>query len=259
VVFILHNTIQRGQHSSPEDKEETRAVEARLRRATGLINETRTACEREIKKMAGDTPEIFSSAAVSVIGASTRNTDPGISPDNIIRAAVLQLVQGWAKNVQAPVETLALQLQEELVKSAGDLGIADMPRGDEFLSLVRGMPAFDFGTIHVTAPKSAFTALLGRQYAENHMAEHIRQQLGEPFNQALASYLRLLQEWSKVVTGQLGQRFETYAERYRAQADRSFGGQDLSLDEIRAIEGDLRILGGSDADRVIGETGIKEV
>jgi hypothetical protein len=54
-----------------------------------------------------------------------------------------------------------------------------------------------------------------------------------------------LQEWSKVVTGQLGQRFETYAERYRAQADRSFGGQDLSLDEIRAIEGDLKLLGGT--------------
>jgi hypothetical protein len=80
------------------------------------------------------------------------------------------------------------------------------------------------------------------------MAEHIRQQLGEPFRQAFASYLRLLQEWSKVVTGQLGQRFETYAERYRAQADRSFGGQDLSTDEIRAIEEDLRILGGSDAE-----------
>jgi len=123
-----------------------------------------------------------------------------------------------------------------------------VPGGDEFLSLVRGMPVFDIGTIHVTAQKSTFTALLGKHYAENTMAEHIRQQLGEPFRQALASYLRLLQEWSKVVTGQLGQRFETYAERYRAQADRSFGEQDLSTDEIRAIEEDLRILGGSDAE-----------
>ena len=243
VVFILHTKIQRGQHLSPGDKEETRAVEARLRRATGLINETRTACEREIKKMAGDTPEIFSAAAVSVIGASSRNSDPGIAPDTLIRAAVLRVVQGWAKNVQLPVETLALRLQEDLVLCAGDLGIADMPGGDEFLSLVRGMPVFDIGTIHVTPQKSAFSALLGKHYAENNMAEHIRQQLGEPFRQAFASYLRLLQEWSKVVTGQLSQRFETYAERYRAQADRSFGEQNLSVDEIRAIEGDLKLLG----------------
>ena len=243
VVFILHTKIRRGQHAIPGDKEETRAVESRLRRATGLIDETRITCEREMKKMAGNTPEIFSAAAVSVLEAPTRNTDPGIAPDSIIRIAVLQVVQGWAKNVQAPVETLALRLQEELVISAGDLGVADMPRGDEFLSLVRGMPAFDMETIHVTAPKSAFAALLGRQYTENHMAEHIRRHLGEPFNQALTSYLRLLQEWSRVVTGQLGQRFEIYAERYRAQADRSFGGQDLSVDEIRAIEEDLKLLG----------------
>lgn len=37
-------------------------------------------------------------------------------------------------------------------------------------------------------------------------------------------------------TCQLGQRFETYAERYRAQADRSFGGPALPPDEIYAIQ-----------------------
>ena len=242
VVFILNTKLQRGQHPSSGDKGDTQAVEAHLRRATGLIDETRVTCEREIKKMAGKTPEIFSTAAVRVIESSTRNPDPGIAPDDLMRTAVLEVVYGWAKNVQAPVETLALRLQDELVISAGDLGIADMPSGDEFLSLVRGMPVFDMGTIDVTVPKPAFASLLGRQYAENHMAEQIRQQLGEPFRQALASYLRLVQEWSRVVTGQLGQRFEIYAERYRAQADRSIGGQDVSMDEIRAIEGDLKLL-----------------
>jgi hypothetical protein len=243
VVFILHATIQRSQHLSSGDREENRVVEARLRRATGLIDETRVTCEREIKKMANDMPEVYSAAAVSILEVPTHNTDPVIATDSIIRTTVLQVVQGWAKNVQAPVETLALRLQEDLVLCAMELGIADMPGGDEFLSLVRGMPVFDIGTIHVTPQKSTFTALLGKHYAENNMAEHIRQQLGESFRQALASYLRLLQEWSKVVTGQLSQRFETYAERYRAQADRSFGEQNLSVDEIRAIEGDLKLLG----------------
>jgi len=245
VVFILNTKIQREQHVIPEDEVDTRAVESHLRRATGLIDETRVTCEREIKKMAGNTSEIFSTVAVRVIESSTRNPDPGIAPDDLIRTAVLEVVYGWAKNVQAPVETLALRLQEELVISAGDLGVADMPGGDEFLSLVRGMPVFDMGTIDVTVPKPVFASLLGRQYAENHMAEHIRQQLGEPFRQTLASYLRLLQEWSRVVTGQLGQRFEIYAERYRAQADRSVGGQDLSTDEIHAIEEGLKLLGAN--------------
>ncbi len=244
VVFILHATIQRSQNTSLGDREENRVVESRLRRATGLIDETRVSCDREIKKMANDMPEVYSAAAVSVLEAPTLNTDPGIATDSIIRTAVLRVVQGWAKNVQVPVETLALRLQEELVLCAGDLGVADMPGGDEFLSLIRGMPVFDMGTIDVTVPKPAFASLLGRQYAQNHMAEHIRQQLGEPFRQALASYLRLLQEWSRVVTGQLGKRFEIYAERYRAQVDRSVGGQNISVDDIRVIEDDLKLLYG---------------
>ena len=243
VVFILHNTIQRSQHSSSGDNEENRVVEARLRRATGLIDETRVTCEREIKKITSNASDIFSTAAVRVIESSTRNTNPQDTPDDIIRTAVLQGVHGWAKNVQGPVESLALRLQDELEKSAGDLGIADIPCGDEFLSLVRGMPVFDLGAIHITIPKSAFSGFLGKQYTENHMAEHIRRQLGEPFSQALASYLRLLQEWSKGITNQLGQRFEIYAERYRAQADQSSGRQDVSMDEIRAIEEDLKLLG----------------
>jgi hypothetical protein len=193
--------------------------------------------------MADDIPEVYSAAAVSVLEAPVLNADPGIATDNIIRTAILRVVQGWAKNVQVPVETLALRLQDELVTSAGDLGIADKPCGDEFLSLVRGMPVFDLGAIHITLPKSAFSGFLGKQYTENHMAEHIRRQLGESFSQALSSYLRLLQEWSKGVTNQLGQRFEIYAERYRAQADQSSGRQDISMDEIRAIEEDLKLLG----------------
>jgi GTP-binding protein EngB required for normal cell division len=256
VVFVLSNKIQRD--SLRGENVDIRAIESQLRLATGLIDETRTACEREIKKMADNIPEIFSAAAASVRKASSR-TDPGMGPDDIIRTAVLQAVHGWARNVQRPVETLALQLQDELVKSAGDLGIADMPGGDEFLSLVRNMPVFDPGPIHLTAPKSAISALLGRSCTDNYTADYIRRQLGEPFTKALASYLRLLQEWSKGVTNQLGQRFEIYAERYRAQADQSSGRQDVSMDEIRAIEEDLRILGGSGTDKVFGETGRKEV
>ena len=43
----------------------------------------------------------------------------------------------------------------------------------------------------------------------------------------------------------MGQRFETYAERYRAQAEQSPLGQELKEEEVQAIEEDLRILGDS--------------
>ena len=117
-------------------------------------------------------------------------------------------MQERAKNVQCLVETLALRLQEELVKSAADLGIADMPGADEFLSLVRGMPVFNPGTIHITVPKSIFTGLFGKRFEEEQLARNIRQQLGKSFEPALASYTRVLKEWTRQMTEQLGRRLK---------------------------------------------------
>ena len=46
-------------------------------------------------------------------------------------------------------------------------------------------------------------------------------------------------------TGQLGRSFESYAERYRAQAEQSPHGPELSPDEVRGIEEDLKMLEAS--------------
>ena len=43
----------------------------------------------------------------------------------------------------------------------------------------------------------------------------------------------------------MGRKFETYAERYRAQAVQSPQGQDLTADEMSAIEKDLLFLESS--------------
>ena len=41
----------------------------------------------------------------------------------------------------------------------------------------------------------------------------------------------------------MGAKFETYAERYRAQAERSPHGTELTPEEVHAIEEDLKMLG----------------
>jgi hypothetical protein len=192
--------------------------------------------------MAGDVPAIYSAAAVSMMNAGSKDADAGIAAEDVTRTAVLREVQERAKNVQSLVETLALRLQDELVKSAADLGIADMPGDDEFPSLVRGMPVFDPGTIPVTALKSSYAALLGKRFEEEQMVRDIRKQLRGSFEPALASYIKVLKEWMRLVTGQMGRMFETYAERYRAQAEQLPHGPELTADEVRAIEEDIRLL-----------------
>ncbi|WP_410507867.1 dynamin family protein [Methanosarcina hadiensis] len=255
IVSILQNKIRQNPRSSAENKQVMPEVEARLLKATGLIEETRSACEREIQKTESNIPDVFFTVAVSIIEPQSQNEYSGIKPENIIHTAILRVVQEQAKTIQGLIETLALRLQNELVKSAEELTIAEIPIAeipgkDEFLSFIRDMPVFDPGTIQVSVQKSMYSALLGKKFAEKELAKQIRQQLGKSFENSLFSYLNLLRDWSKAITGEIGQRFETYAELYRAQAERSSGKHELKLEEVRAIEDDLILLGGLVLDNI---------
>jgi GTP-binding protein EngB required for normal cell division len=255
VSAALRVRIQRSHNAFPVNPEGIRATEARLRRATGRIEEGRAACEREIRSLEKDIPDVFPLAAARLLEAGQQPENPGMAPDTIVRAAVLAFAQERVKGVQSIIETLAVQLQNDLMISAAELGSADMPGDDEFLSLVRGMPVFDPGTISISTGRSPFAALLGKRFEQEQLADRILQELGKPLGLAFLSYGKVLESWAQVTTNQLGRKFETYAERYRAQAERSSGEQELAPDEIHAIEEDLILLGETGSVDKTSETG----
>jgi GTP-binding protein EngB required for normal cell division len=243
LVYSLQNQIRRSRHAPAGNAETARAVEIRLRRVTGLIVETLKSCREKADAMNGKVFETWIATASGATNDGPGGADRKIPAEDAIRTAVLQTVQEGVKEIQGQIETLATSLQDELVKSAADLAIADVPGDNEFLLLVRDMPSFDPGTIHVTVPPYAFTAMLGTHFGEKLLARKIRRQYAESFGPAIAGYFRILREWTVQVTGRMGRKFETYAERYRAQAEQSPAGQDLTPDEMHAVEEDLKMLG----------------
>ncbi|MFZ1126652.1 dynamin family protein [Methanoregula sp.] len=245
LAYSLQNQIRRSRHVPAGNAESARDVEIRLRRATGFIVETSRACREKAEAMNGKVFETWIAAAAGATNEGPDGADRKISDKDAVRTAVLQTVQEGIKDIQDLVETLATSLQEELVKSAADLAIADVPGDNEFLLLVRDMPSFDPGTIQVTVPPYAFTAMLGTHLGEKLLARKIHRQFDESFGLVIAGYFRILREWSSQVTYQMGRKFETYAERYRAQAVQSPQGQDLTADEMSAIEKDLLFLESS--------------
>lgn len=242
VVFRLKSRALQGRDLSSCSPEEAGAVDARLRRASGLAEETRAACEKKADTLAKNIPAICSAAATSVMKAPSPGAGNGTGTEDVIRTAVLSEAQAKAAEVRTRIETLACQLQDELVKSAGDLCVADKPADSEFLSLVREMPVFDPGMIKIAAPKSSFAAFLGKRFEEEQLARQIQRQIGRSLEQALASYTRVLNEWIHRMTSQMGRQFDTYAERYRAQTEQATQGEGLTPDERQAIEEDLQAL-----------------
>ena len=49
----------------------------------------------------------------------------------------------------------------------------------------------------------------------------------------------MVREWTDSVIGQLKQKFETYAESYRAQAEQALGSRELAKGELDGLEENL--------------------
>ncbi len=242
VISALEMQLERSKKPTSETGDQVRAAEARLRRVTGLIEETRSAWDKEITRLPNELPEAFYAMSARLIQAWTEKPNQVIPAEKIIKDSVLQFTQQRVKQLQDALEALALQLKDDLKTSAVDISIADKPSEDEFQSLVRGTPVFDAGSISVAVSRPTFALMFGKQFAERRLARRLYKQVGDPVYNALRIYSGALKEWVSLVTNQLDRRFETYAERYRAQAARSFGGTGLTADEANAIQANLRVL-----------------
>jgi GTP-binding protein EngB required for normal cell division len=242
VISALQVQFQRTETSTLGTEDEIRGAEARLRHATGLIEKTKAEWERDLERNGFDVSDGFLTASARLMDEWRRNPGTDIPAEKIIRDSILQVVQQRVKKLHDSLETLALELRDDLKMSAADLGIGDVPGEDEFQSLVRGTPIFDPGSLIVSVARSRFSALFGRRFAEKQLAKRLHHELGEALNKTLGNYSDVLREWTRRVTNQLLQRFETYGERYRAQAERSLGGKDLTREEAHALQEDLKLL-----------------
>jgi hypothetical protein len=242
VISALEVQLERSQKSTGERPDEVRATEARLRRAAGLIEETRSAWEQEIEKIAEDLPEAFSEMCARLIEAWSGKQELAISTEKIVADFLLQFARRRVKKLHDSLQALAIQLRDDLRTSAANLSIMDVPGDEEFQSLVRGTPVFDPGSVSAPEYRPTIALMLGTRFAERRLARRLYKQLGPSISNSLGTYLEVLKEWVRLVTSQVDRRFETYAERYRAQAERSLGGAALTAEEVSAIEENLRVL-----------------
>jgi GTP-binding protein EngB required for normal cell division len=253
VVATLQIRLQHSGTATHVAREQIRSVEARLRRATGLIEETDSSWKNENRQLARDVSEIFRNASVSLMNKWFMDETSAPSADKIVHDSILQFVQQKMKRLHEALDALAIQLRDDLRTSAAVLGLADVPGEDEFQSLVRGMPILDPVSLNASESRPALAALLGRRFTERRVAKRLRKELGESLNKSLNTYSNLLEEWTGLITGQLLRRFDTYAEAYRGQAERSLGGTDLTSEEVRSIQESLSFIeapdfGGVDAE-----------
>ena len=218
VTAALEARLGRGAQSSAETKEQARAAEALLRKATGEIEETRSLCRRFIEGIGASVPEAVEEASKRLLHSWSASSYGVVVPGQLVRDSINQYFQLQVRKLQGEITNLADQLGRDLRICGDDLRVPDTPSEGEFQAIIRGTPVLESLPITMAVTRPALAALFGSRMAERRVAGRISRQLREPFYVALEAYWRSVQEWADSVIGQLKQRFENYAESYRAQA-----------------------------------------
>ncbi len=222
------------------------AVEARLREATGRIAEMRALCESECQRILAEREVGFRAAAARLLGAPSAAERPAKETGELACEVLVAFIQQRVHALHERLLGFAREMAAELQTAALAVGLPDAPESSEFEAPLRDSPAFEFAQFEFRATRSPLAALGSQSAVERRLASRMERAVGETWTRSLATYVSLLNHWCGGVVKQWNSRFETYAEGYRAQAERTLARSAPTEEEARELSADLAALGGKE-------------
>ena len=246
VVAALTIQIRRSKGAAIGDGQKFRDVEAKLRKTTGRISETRNRLEREIRGLEGASRVLLERAA-NRLAEKWASDDHGdvASRDLVVFESIVLDIHQEASLYRHDIEDLARETHAELESAAKALSFPAGPSANEFTSVIRAMPVFDFAAAR-NLPGSApsLTRLFGKVGLRARARRLVRSRLEKPLTDALFVYSGVLREWTTTVIKVIENQFASFADGYRAQAERAQNAVKPGSGEADVLLDDLRELGG---------------
>jgi hypothetical protein len=246
VEAALRSRLRSKAHEPTIGSEKLRDVEARLRQASGKLQETRATARKitdEIDDLASRS--LWNAAADLVALWSKGSNESGTQ--QVVLDAVNQTVQEKTNALHDLLHALGRELYESLRSTAETLKLTDAPTAEEFSALLREMPVFDVRHISLTVRRPTVALVFGPRFAERRIANKLARSIGPQILSALSAYRQLSRDWSDRVVVQVQRRFDAYANGYRAQLERMVGSQELSSQQEQTIRRSLDTLRESQA------------
>ena len=221
------------------DVRRLRDLETELRTAAGRIAQARTECLDATDALRECADGFVRTAANNLVDAwasGTTATGGGLIQSKLERAAAERAAQ-----ISSAVQEVAGNAGSALAKAALALELENRPEQDELLDVLENMPRFDLGNLEIEVGPSAVASLLGRRWAIARVVRKIRSQAGNQIADAVAIHARVLQAWVRKTFTELQERFDSYADAYRAHLDRLVANKPGVEDE-QALREDLDAL-----------------
>ncbi len=241
VTAALRVELNRSERRPRDAQPDLKAVEMKLRRATGYLEETRLECERMADEIAKLGDKTLKFAAAKVVEHWAANGDQTESLTPLVISTVTQAAADKTKAIYGSFEKGARRLARRLRKTAEALGMNDAPEERELLASVREMPRFDLGALDLDL-RFNWLLVFGKAMARRRVESRLREQVGQSVSEAFSVYGRLLRAWAMSALSEMQNRFNAHADAYRAQLARQAGGVGISSQDKEAIRNDLESL-----------------
>jgi GTP-binding protein EngB required for normal cell division len=229
-----------GKHTGAGiDVSSLRALETDLRTAAGKIAQARTECLDATDALRECADGFVRTAANNLIDA----WDSGASAtgEGLIQSKLEQAAAERAAQISSAIQEVAGNAGSVLAKTAMALELENRPEQDELLDVLKNMPRFDLGSLEIEVGPSAAASLLGRRWATARVERRIRSQAGKQITDAVEIYARVLQAWVRKTFTELQERFDSYADAYRAHLDR-LAANKTGVEDEQALRNDLAAL-----------------
>ena len=195
-----------------------RDLEAELRMAAGGISQARTACLDAAEALRACADGFIRTAANGLLEAwdsGERGTGRDLAGSKLEQAAAEPVAR-----IASAIREAARHAAGVLAKTAMAIEIGNGPEQDELLDVMKNMPRFDLASLEIEIRPSRLASLLGRQWAAARVERRIGSLAGGRISDAVEIYARLLQSWVRRTFAELQERFDSYADAYRAHLDR---------------------------------------
>jgi hypothetical protein len=224
------------------DTGKLRDLETELRTAAGKIAQARTECIDRTDALRDCADDLIRTVANHLIDAWASGASA--AGEDRIKDKLEQAAAEKAARIASAIQEAARNAGSVLAKTAVALVLENRPEPDELLDVLKNMPRVDLGNLEIEVAPSAVASLLGRRSALARVERRIRSQAGGQLADAVRIYARVLQSWVRKAFSELQERFDSYADAYRAHLDRLAGNQ-AGVEDERTLRDDLAAIGAA--------------
>ncbi len=190
-------------------------VDLELRRRAGHLQTFQTELRHRTDEVRRLSAFILEKAAETV--ASLWSTEQEVDCSEVLSNMATEVALEMAAEVRVELLKVQTLLQQELSKAATLLRSTDTSRSEDF-QVLSEMPVFHMNRQNRFASRPLLSNL--GQWFRVRAASRTLETQADSLSQALESFSRLLYSWGLDASSDLERRFDSFANRYRAQLER---------------------------------------